>query len=569
MDGDFDGFADVGETITYAFAVSNTGNVTLSDVTVTDPLVTVVGGPTTLDVGETDSTTFTGSYLITQADIDAGFVFNLALAEGEDPQGDPASDEDDNNEPLPQNPSIDVEKLVSVDGGLTFVDADSPTGPTLVNTAGIDPQFKLVVTNTGNVTLTNVVVTDTLGTPATGDDVTYNVGTLNVGSGETVIDIYTLPWEFGQHTNTATADSNQDATDSDDANYFGMYGGLVTNSSLCTFGETFNLIFTPDFKLGGGNYKLSDSNPGQFFYNLFYQGDAGDEVDFTLEIPFPFVTQGATPIHVYDDVTVETDLNGEICLTPVGEIANYKLTDAGVTWAYNDTNANAVADVGDTYTLTIENVDTGDDGFIYLNLHLDYGLEKQTGWIRSSPAAGTDNAVDNPNLAGTVPTILDGHEYEFSADANGGDIVGSEDSIFNDNIFKKLKGVGGLFQADDSLTLDPDEIALEGQKVVITDSTDVVRGTATTDADGWYYTEFLATGKLAQYKAYWDQDGDGNHLEESADHIHSFAMGGSAGKWAQADFTVVDPVGYDPAGDTAADLNLIADYVIDGYGAIL
>ena len=30
-------------------------------------------------------------------------------------------------------PTIDVEKLVSVDGGTTFVDADSPTGPTLLD----------------------------------------------------------------------------------------------------------------------------------------------------------------------------------------------------------------------------------------------------------------------------------------------------------------------------------------------------------------------------------------------------------------------------------------------------
>jgi len=51
----------VGETITYHFTVTNTGNVTLHGVTVTDPKVTVTGGPTTLDVGEADNTTFSGS----------------------------------------------------------------------------------------------------------------------------------------------------------------------------------------------------------------------------------------------------------------------------------------------------------------------------------------------------------------------------------------------------------------------------------------------------------------------------------------------------------------------------
>ena len=45
--------------------------------------VTVVGGPTTLDVGESDTTTFTGSYQITQADIDAGHFSNTAKADSE------------------------------------------------------------------------------------------------------------------------------------------------------------------------------------------------------------------------------------------------------------------------------------------------------------------------------------------------------------------------------------------------------------------------------------------------------------------------------------------------------
>jgi uncharacterized repeat protein (TIGR01451 family) len=74
VDGNADGFADVGETITYTFAVMNEGNVTLHNVDVTDTVggVTIVGGPTTIDVGETDTATFTGSYVITQADIDAG-----------------------------------------------------------------------------------------------------------------------------------------------------------------------------------------------------------------------------------------------------------------------------------------------------------------------------------------------------------------------------------------------------------------------------------------------------------------------------------------------------------------
>ena len=84
VDGDADGFADVGEAINYTFAVKNEGNVTLTNVTVTDPKVAVVGGPTTLDVGETDTTTFTGVYHLTQIDIDAGHFFNTATADSKE-----------------------------------------------------------------------------------------------------------------------------------------------------------------------------------------------------------------------------------------------------------------------------------------------------------------------------------------------------------------------------------------------------------------------------------------------------------------------------------------------------
>src|SRR5690606_36640977 len=78
-DLDGDGLLDLGETISYAFLVTNTGNVTLTDVTVNDPLLTDAGvsleqGPQTLAPG--GSFTFTATYTPTQADIDAGRVEN-------------------------------------------------------------------------------------------------------------------------------------------------------------------------------------------------------------------------------------------------------------------------------------------------------------------------------------------------------------------------------------------------------------------------------------------------------------------------------------------------------------
>ena len=62
------------------------------------------------------------------------------------------------NTPIPAAPAIDVEKFVSVDGQLTWQDADTPTGPQAIAGAGV--YFQFVVTNVGNVTLSNVTLSD-------------------------------------------------------------------------------------------------------------------------------------------------------------------------------------------------------------------------------------------------------------------------------------------------------------------------------------------------------------------------------------------------------------------------
>lgn len=76
-----------GDTIEYSFVVTNTGDVTLSNVTVTDPLLTVAGGPISMNPMDVDSTTFTGSYVVTAADVTAGTVDNTAEVTGVSPAG--------------------------------------------------------------------------------------------------------------------------------------------------------------------------------------------------------------------------------------------------------------------------------------------------------------------------------------------------------------------------------------------------------------------------------------------------------------------------------------------------
>ena len=68
--------SSVGDTIGYTFLVRNTGNVTLTNVNVSDPQVGSVSCPaTTLAPGA--QMTCTATYTLTQADIDAGTVDNV------------------------------------------------------------------------------------------------------------------------------------------------------------------------------------------------------------------------------------------------------------------------------------------------------------------------------------------------------------------------------------------------------------------------------------------------------------------------------------------------------------
>ncbi|WP_264552303.1 gliding motility-associated C-terminal domain-containing protein [Flavobacterium sp. N2038] len=83
------GIANAGETITYNFVVTNTGNVPLVDVKVTDPLpgVVVSGQPIDLAVHESNSTNFIAYYTIKQSDINTGKVSNQASVSGSSVRG--------------------------------------------------------------------------------------------------------------------------------------------------------------------------------------------------------------------------------------------------------------------------------------------------------------------------------------------------------------------------------------------------------------------------------------------------------------------------------------------------
>jgi gliding motility-associated-like protein/uncharacterized repeat protein (TIGR01451 family) len=95
-DDNGDGFAQAGETITFNFTVKNTGDLPLTNITITDPLPGVVlqGGPIALLPGATDSTSFTATYQITQALVRATTPLGVVIqdySDGDDENGNDAT----------------------------------------------------------------------------------------------------------------------------------------------------------------------------------------------------------------------------------------------------------------------------------------------------------------------------------------------------------------------------------------------------------------------------------------------------------------------------------------------
>nr|WP_228495250.1 LPXTG cell wall anchor domain-containing protein [Clavibacter sp. VKM Ac-2873] len=140
----------VGQEVTYSFVITNTGNTTLTDVTVDEAAFSGTGTlseisyPTrTLAPGE--QTTATATYTLTQADIDAGKVTNSATATGT-PPGDT---------PPPTSPPSTVEYPGDPEPGLSTVKTADRTD---VTAAGQVITYSFLITNTGNVTLTDVTV---------------------------------------------------------------------------------------------------------------------------------------------------------------------------------------------------------------------------------------------------------------------------------------------------------------------------------------------------------------------------------------------------------------------------
>ena len=195
-------YDSVGDVIDYSFELTNNGNVTLSGpFTVTDDKASDESCPVTASLAPGASLTCTASYTITQADLDAGSVTNIATGHGVFGLSTVDSNQDSETVTAIQNPA------------LTLLQTPTPATFMMMGDV-IDYSYQL--TNSGNVTLDGpFTVADDLVTvtcPAT--------ASLAPGASLTCTASYTILIDdviAGSVTNTATGS--------------GFFGGNPVNSA--------------------------------------------------------------------------------------------------------------------------------------------------------------------------------------------------------------------------------------------------------------------------------------------------------------------------------------------------
>jgi hypothetical protein len=203
-------------------------------------------------------------------------------------------------------------------------------------------------------------------------------------------------------------------------------------------------------------FTLGASNPGQFAYNVFFNGTAGTRVTLSILVPYPFVTQGTNPVQVFSNFGLQSG-----CFVPINNVSSgFTITSAAIALTDYSTQA-----LGSTVTITVSG-SIPSSGMVYLTVHLNYGLKG------SSFGKSDDNAT-NPSTGQVV--IPDDATYSFSVGASS---LTDTQTIVSENVFKQDRVVAGIIT-------DQMESPVANIPVSLFDSGGNLVAMAFTDADGF------------------------------------------------------------------------------------
>jgi uncharacterized repeat protein (TIGR01451 family) len=367
------GFSKVGDVIHYTITATNDGNVTLSNVDVTDSQVSDLACTPTTPVSSLapgSSISCTASHTITQADLDAGSFYNQACVD--DGTGGAAQACDDVTTPGTQTPHLSITKVATETGF-------SKVGDVI--------HYTITATNDGNVTLSNVDVTDSqvsdlACTPTT------PVSSLAPGSSISCTASHTITQadlDAGSFYNQACVDDGTggaaQACDDVTTPSVAKTAQITPTATTC---QQFLAGASPDLNAvtyGVKANKINSVSPGVFFY---YSKITAPSSSFTITVP-------------------ETNLlNWRVILIQQGQALLYdaSCTKLGITGTQNATTG--------TVTYTVNGATAGATYVV--------GIKYDPGSLVGQPVSKS---------GGKYPT----NTYSYSTSIDGGDIASSHDSI--------------------------------------------------------------------------------------------------------------------------------------------
>ncbi|MEX0277796.1 MAG: hypothetical protein AB3N19_09785 [Ruegeria sp.] len=338
-------YVNAGDIVTYEIDVINTGNTTLTSITVSDPdadaLICPGGGTTIPTLAPGQTVTCPATAIVIPADVTAGFITNTATASGFDPDSNPVG------------PEQDTETVFRTAVDLVTVKSLASANPTPGEGATVT--FRIDVTNNGPEPATGVELTDllpagltyagdtggglynsgtgvwTVGAIAVGVTVSLEISaTVDAGTaGQTIINTVAVTGLDQNDTNPAGDDLTESITISS--------ADLVTVKTLLTGGAVFDgdtvqfqIVVTNNGPDDATNISLTDILPA----GLTYSGAGATESQGSFDQPSGIWSVGTIANGANATLTLEATIDA----------------GQGGNTITNTTTAAVSADIGDPTT---------------------------------------------------------------------------------------------------------------------------------------------------------------------------------------------------------------------------
>lgn len=337
VDATGDGRIGAGDSVAYTFTVQNTGSVTLTGATISDPML---GGDVACEAFAAplapgaSITCAPVTYTLTQADLDAGTVHNEASVSAQSARG-AAEDDAEADVSIPAANAISLDKRA---GEVADVDGDGAVS------AGDTVDYTFTVTNAGTTTLTNAEVTDPMlggqvecealdgvtlapGQDVACDPVTYTLTQEDIDAGTVHNDAsVTADAPIGTVSDTASADV-----------------GIVGTASIELRKNAGTPVDTNDDDvIGAGDaipYTFSVRNSGTTTLTAVTVADPLLSDDALCSLPGPLAPDAVASCGTFDYVLTQDDVESEIVrntatvdgTSPLGPVTDDTSVDVIVT----------------------------------------------------------------------------------------------------------------------------------------------------------------------------------------------------------------------------------------------